>query len=135
VQERQRLQHLLAVSPAIIYSTQASGDFACTFVSENIRTIMGFAPEDMITDPKCRPTRLHPADGPRVFAELPPLIEGGGGAVVYRFRHSESNYIWVLDRLAPVLGAASATRQSVPISAIGKGDGGTFKVPVTIIAS
>ncbi len=49
---RLRLQHLLAVSPAIIYSTQASGDFACTFVSENIRTIMGFAPEDMLTDPK-----------------------------------------------------------------------------------
>ena len=32
---RQRLQYLLAVSPAIIYSTKASGDFACTFVSEN----------------------------------------------------------------------------------------------------
>jgi hypothetical protein len=50
--ERQRLQHLLAVSPAIIYSTKASGDFACTFVSENIRTIMGFAREDMLADPE-----------------------------------------------------------------------------------
>jgi PAS domain-containing protein len=70
--ERQRLQHLLAVSPAIIYSTQASGDFACTFVSENIRTIMGFSPEEMIADPKYWPDRLHPEDGPRVFAELPP---------------------------------------------------------------
>lgn len=29
---RQRLQHLLAVSPAIIYTTKASGDFACTYV-------------------------------------------------------------------------------------------------------
>jgi hypothetical protein len=38
---RQRYQHLLAVSPAIIYTTHASGDFACTFVSDNIRTIMG----------------------------------------------------------------------------------------------
>jgi PAS domain S-box-containing protein len=95
--ERQRLQHLLAVSPAIIYSTHASGDFACTFVSENIRTIMGFAPEDMITDPKCWPARLHPEDGPRVFEELPPLIEGGGGTVVYRFRHSDGSYIWIQD--------------------------------------
>jgi PAS domain-containing protein len=50
---RQRYQHLLAVSPAIIYTTHASGDFACTFVSENIRTIMGFSPEEMTTDPKC----------------------------------------------------------------------------------
>ena len=31
---RQRLQYLLAVSPAIIYSTKASGDYACTFVTE-----------------------------------------------------------------------------------------------------
>src|SRR6516164_4247542 len=42
---RQRFQYLLAVSPAIIYATQASGDFRCTFVSENVREIMGVAPE------------------------------------------------------------------------------------------
>ena len=95
--ERQRLQHLLAVSPAIIYSTKASGDFACTFVSENIRTIMGFAPEDMLTDPKCWPDRLHPEDGPRVFKELPPLIERGGGTLVYRFRRADGSYLWIQD--------------------------------------
>src|SRR5215813_12617788 len=76
---RQRYQHLLAVSPAIIYTTHASGDFACTFVSENIRTIMGFSPEEMTTDPKCWPDRLHHNDAPRVFNELASLIEQGGG--------------------------------------------------------
>ena len=30
---KQRVQYLLAVSPAIIYTTKASGDFTCTFVS------------------------------------------------------------------------------------------------------
>ena len=94
---RQRYQHLLAVSPAIIYTTHASGDFACTFVSENIRTIMGFSPEEMTTDPKCWPDRLHPDDAPRVFNELAPLIEQGGGAVEYRFRHRDSSYRWVRD--------------------------------------
>src|SRR6266511_4746121 len=38
---RHRLQYLLAVSPAIIYTTKATGDYACTFVSENLRAIMG----------------------------------------------------------------------------------------------
>jgi hypothetical protein len=33
----QRVQDLVAVSPAIIYTTKASGDYACTFVSENLR--------------------------------------------------------------------------------------------------
>jgi adenylate cyclase len=92
---RQRYQHLLAVSPAIIYTTHASGDFACTFVSENIRTIMGFSPEEMTTDPKCWPDRLHPDDAPRVFNELAPLIEQGGGTVEYRFRHRDGHHVWV----------------------------------------
>jgi PAS domain S-box-containing protein len=94
---RQRYQHLLAVSPAIIYTTHASGDFACTFVSENIRTIMGFSPEEMTTDPKCWPDRLHPDDAPRVFNELAPLIEQGGGTVEYRFQHRDGHYVWVQD--------------------------------------
>jgi hypothetical protein len=32
----QRVQHLLAGSPAMIYTTNASGDFGRTFVSENL---------------------------------------------------------------------------------------------------
>ena len=94
---RRRYQHLLAVSPAIIYTTHASGDFACTFVSENIRTIMGFSPKEMTTDPKCWPDRLHPEDAPRVFNELAPLIEQGGGTVEYRFRRRDGHYVWVQD--------------------------------------
>jgi PAS domain S-box-containing protein len=94
---RQRLQYLLAVSPAIIYTTHASGDYACTFVSENLQAIMGYAPEEMTTDPKCWPARLHPDDAPRVFQEMFPLIERGGGTVEYRFRHQEGHYLWIHD--------------------------------------
>jgi PAS domain S-box-containing protein len=94
---RQRLQYLLAVSPAIIYSTKVSGSYACTFISENLQAIMGYAPEEMTTDPKCWPERLHPEDAPRVLAELPPLIARGGGTVAYRFRHREGHYIWIQD--------------------------------------
>jgi PAS domain S-box-containing protein len=94
---RQRLQYLLAVSPAIIYTTQASGDYACTFVSENLHAIMGYAPQEMTTDPKCWPDHLHPEDVARVLDECPPLIERGGGTLEYRFRHREGHYIWIQD--------------------------------------
>jgi PAS domain-containing protein len=94
---RKRYEYLLAVSPAIIYTTHATGDFACTFVSENIQTVMGFAPDEMITDPKCWPDRLHPDDAPRVLGELAPLIGKGGGAVEYRFRHRDGHYVWIQD--------------------------------------
>ena len=94
---RQRLEYLLAVSPAIIYTTQASGDFACTFVSENLRAIMGYTPQEMTTDPKCWPARLHPDDAPRVFEEMSPLIERGGGTLEYRFQHQDGRYVWIQD--------------------------------------
>ena len=94
---KQRVQYLLAVSPAIIYTTKASGDFTCTFVSQNLRAIMGYSPEEMTTDPKCWPGHLHPEDAPRVFEEMRPLIERGGGKVEYRFRHRSGHYIWIQD--------------------------------------
>jgi PAS domain-containing protein len=67
---RQRLQYLLAVSPAIIYTTKASGDYGCTFVSENLRAIMGYTPETMTTDPKGWPDHLHADDASRVLNEM-----------------------------------------------------------------
>lgn len=94
---RQRLQYLLSVSPAIIYTTQASGDYACTFVSDNLRGIMGYSPVEMTTDPKCWPDHLHPDDANRIIEEMSPLIEKGGGALNYRFRHRDGHYIWIQD--------------------------------------
>lgn len=94
---QQRLEHLLAVSPAIIYSTQASGSFACTFVSENIQAIMGYEPQEMITDLKHWHDRLHPDDAPHVLAQIGALIEAGGGTLEYRFRHRDGHYVWIQD--------------------------------------
>ena len=94
---RQRLQDLLAASPAIIYTTKGSGDFACTFVSENLRAIMGYSPQEMTTDPKAWPEHLHPDDAPRVLDAMLPLIKRGGGTVEYRFRHREGRYVWIQD--------------------------------------
>jgi PAS domain-containing protein len=65
-----RVQHLLAVSPAIIYTNKASGDFPCTFVSENLQAIMGYSPSEMIGDQRCWTDHLHPEDAPRVFEEM-----------------------------------------------------------------
>jgi hypothetical protein len=42
---QERFEYLLAFSPAIIYTTLAFGTYECTYVSENIRSIMGFAPK------------------------------------------------------------------------------------------
>ncbi len=111
---RLRLEHLLAVSPAIIYSTNASGDFACTFVSENIKTIMGYEPQETITDLKHWRDCLHPDDAPRVLQQIAPLIDCGGGVVEYRFRHRDGHYVWIQDTFKVVDGDAELVGDDWP---------------------
>ena len=41
----ERLGQLLECSPAVIYSFKATGDFAPTFVSENIKRVFGYEPQ------------------------------------------------------------------------------------------
>ena len=92
-----RLQHVLAVCPAIIYTTQASGDYACTFVSENIQQILGYTQQEMLDDPDFWTAHLHPQDTRRVLAETFRLIPEGGGNLEYRFRHRDGHYRWFQD--------------------------------------
>ena len=43
---QERLVRLLSASPAVIYSFKATGDFAPTFVSDNIIDVFGYAPAE-----------------------------------------------------------------------------------------
>ena len=94
---RARLQHVLAVTPAIIYTNQASGDYACTFVSESLQQIMGYAPQEMLDDPDFWTTHLHPQDARHVLADVFRLVGQGGGTIEYRFRHRDGHYRWFQD--------------------------------------
>jgi PAS domain S-box-containing protein len=97
------LQHVLAVCPAIIYTTQASGDFECTFVSENIEQILGYTQREMRDDPDFWTSHIHPQDQRRVVSEVFGLIPKGGGSLEYRFRHHDGHYRWFQDSFRTVL--------------------------------
>ena len=97
-----RLQHVLAVCPAIIYTTQASGDFACTFVSENIKQVLGYTQREMRDDPDFWTGHIHPQDTRHVLSEVHRLISEGGGNLEYRFRHHDGHYRWFQDTFKTV---------------------------------
>ena len=109
----QRLEYLLAVNPAIIYTTEAAGDYRCTYVSENLRAIMGYTPQEMTTDLKFWPALLHPDDAPRVLEEIGPLIGRGGGVLEYRFQHRDGHYIWIQDAFKVIYDGAEQPRELV----------------------
>jgi adenylate cyclase len=92
-----RIGQLLTSSPAVIYSYRATGDFAPTFVSENIRDWLGYEPEEYLKDADFWRRRVHPDDLAATEAESVNLFKHGRNTVEYRFRKKEGSYCWVND--------------------------------------
>ncbi len=102
----ERLRYLLASNPAVLYACQASGDFAATFISENITVMLGYEEADFLADGQFWANHIHPDDAPQVFAGLTHLFEQGTHTHEYRFQHQDGSYRWVLDQLKLVADAA-----------------------------
>ena len=94
---QERLARLLSSSPAVIYSFKATGDFAPTFVSDNIIAVFGYAPAEYLKDPSFWRDRVHPDDLARVEDAISTFFQNGVHAVEYRFRRKDGSYCWVND--------------------------------------
>jgi len=94
-----RLEHLLIASPAIIYSCQAGGDYAATFVSENVRHILGYDAQKFIDDPAFWSANIHPDDKERVFSGLSNVFDQGTHEHEYRYQSKDGTYRWIHDGL------------------------------------
>ena len=111
---RDRVEHLLASSPAVIYSFKTTGDFAPTFISQNVKDLLGYEREEYLGSPDFWETRVHPKDGPRIFKAYSRLLEEERLSSEYRFRKKDGSYCWVSDELRVLRNAAGE-----PIEVIG----------------
>ena len=48
VAAQDRTRHLLSAAPAVIYSYKATGDFAPTFISRNIKDLFDYDPQEYL---------------------------------------------------------------------------------------
>ena len=87
----------MSSSPAVIYSFKASGDFAPTFVSDNIATVLGYTPAEYLENPSFLRDRVHPDDLARVEEAIAKFFHNGTQSVEYRFRRRDGSYCWVND--------------------------------------
>jgi PAS domain S-box-containing protein len=101
---RARLTHLLATSPAVLYSFEATGDNASTFISDNIRDLLGYEPEEYLSAPSFWTDHVHPDDLPGLLLEFPRLFSHGRLGLEYRFRRQDGTYRWMSDELRLILG-------------------------------
>jgi PAS domain S-box-containing protein len=111
---RQRLEHLVARSPAVIYSFKATGDYTPTFISKNVKDLLGYETREYLASPDFWQTRVHPKDLDRILRSMGRLFEEGHITNEYRFRKKDGNYSWIGDELQLVRNEAGD-----PIEVIG----------------
>ncbi len=74
------------------------------YINHRVRDLTGYSPEDFIKDPTLWISIVHPKDVHRVLSVTMSLIENKEGlAREYRIKTRAGNYIWVEDRLIPML--------------------------------
>lgn len=94
-----RLEFLVSSSPAIIYTCRYGGDWAATFVSDNLRNVLGYDAQEYLDAPGFRVEGIHPDDRERVLAGLSALGAADSYEHEYRFRHKNGAYRWMFDRI------------------------------------
>ena len=98
-QTRERLEFLLSATPAVIYTTEAGGDYRLTFISENVFSVLGYEPQEFLDLPYFWGTNVHPEDSKKVSEGLAEFSRSGHHMLEYRFKHKNGSYRWMLNEL------------------------------------
>lgn len=110
----QRLKYLVTASPAVIYSCKPGGNRAATFVSPNVRQLLGYEPGEFTEDPGFWASRIHPEDVPQALEGKRRFVKKGGTCLEYRFRRKDGGYRWLRDEMKLTL-----DEEGRPLEAVG----------------
>ncbi len=108
-----QLQHLLASSPAVIYTRKSSGDGGVTFVSDNVSEKLGYQPQEFIENPRFWSQQIHPNDTKQLFAIALHLFQHQYHVIEYRFRHKDGTYRWIRDEMKLVYNQEGSLQEIV----------------------
>jgi diguanylate cyclase (GGDEF)-like protein/PAS domain S-box-containing protein len=94
-----RYRTLVEQLPAIVYTAEVGQHGAWLYVSPQIRTILGFSPQEWRADPTLWANRLHPDDRERVLADEHEMVSSGrsSGPTDYRMVARDGRVVWVVD--------------------------------------
>jgi len=94
-----RLEHLLASGPAAIYYFEAGGIFAPTYISDNVKELVGWEPRQFLENPRFWIKHVHPEDRRRVLTRLKLPWPHDHQTYEYRFLAQDGAYRWMHDEV------------------------------------
>lgn len=96
---QQRMKYLLSATPAVIYTASPSqrDSRQLTFISDNVRDVLGHSPGAFTTDHEFWLDCVHLEDRPDLFARLRQISSGESFAHEYRFKTGAGQYVWIHD--------------------------------------
>ncbi|MEH2292665.1 PAS domain S-box protein [Nostoc sp.] len=95
----ERLQYLLTSSPVVIYSSKTSEDFSTTFISENIKAMVGYEAREFIEDSSFWLQHVHPQDIELISEKFNELVEHEYISYEYRWLHADGTYHWFYEKM------------------------------------
>ncbi|PSB22726.1 hypothetical protein C7B69_15365 [filamentous cyanobacterium Phorm 46] len=111
---KERLQFLLDYNPAVIFTAAPAGDFRTTYISENVKAIVGYDPQEVLADPNFWSSRIHPEDRSQFIVNFSELSEEKNFICEYRFLHRDGVYRWLRTELKLLVDS-----RGLPIEVIG----------------
>ena len=108
---QERLNHIITGTPAVIYTCEATGDFAGTYVSDNVLDLTGYEQREFTAKSDFWISHVHEEDRERILTGLASLLEEGKYYYEYRFRIGDGTYRWMGDGMALISDGDGAPRE------------------------
>lgn len=91
----ERLQYVLTVSPAVIFSCQPHQNYDISFISDNVRSLLGYYAPEFIRNPSFWLSHVHPEDIKLLRSGLQHILKRDIFSYEYRFLHADRTYHWL----------------------------------------
>jgi len=99
METKARLEHLLSSGPAAIYTCEVEGDFAPTYISDNVKGLVGWEPRQFLENPRFWIKHVHREDRRLVLERVELPWPQDHLTHEYRFLAKDGTYRWMHDEL------------------------------------
>ncbi len=102
-----RFRALVEQVPAIVYTAGIGAEAPWEYVSPQIKTVLGYTPEEWTASRSLWFDAIHPDDRERVLAEEEEAVAEPGGQLrsEYRLRTRDGDWVWVRDDATTIVDA------------------------------